>query len=80
MMEFEHPRFFLGMRAVVSLLSLGSVVVEIWIGVNIFSWWPGLFLFLVPTVVLVFFVKSMSWLKSLALGVVLVCAGGYLLA
>jgi len=74
-LELMHPRLYPHIGLALNLIALGSITAELWLGVHLFSWWPGLVLF-IPLGFVPGFVAALLRLKTLsALGLGLAIAG-----
>lgn len=72
MLELTRPRLFFWLFVAVKAGALASVVAEAWLGVRLYSWWPGLVLFIPVTVLVDLLAPRMAAPKAVMLGMTLV--------
>src|SRR5690349_3508941 len=77
MLEMMHPRIYTACSLALSLLVLVSFAAELWMGVKLYSWWPGLVLCIPVNAVMAVVAAAMRLnpLRALAMGAVIVVIG-----
>lgn len=68
-LELTRPSLYYWLSFLVNVGALASAVGEIWVGVRLFSWWPGLVVFIPVTVVVDLVAGRVSTPTAILLGV-----------